>query len=184
MKRILKRVTAVLLAFSMIAGFMAGSVEVQAAKKITAKSGYNKCQQVKSGKSYLVTSKGYDGQQYYIVFYAPKAGKYQFTLQNLRPHGGSTKTEICNGAACFKAYQHDYEKEPSSIRLDYKDGSFSYYANLCSRYSWGLGGSDKITATTYTPQQKITLKLDKGQAVWIGFNFTKKCDVDLKIKKK
>ncbi len=59
----------------------AGSVEAQAAKKITAKANYKKAPSAQLKKSYKVVSKSKTGT--YVKFTAPKAGKYVVTISNV-----------------------------------------------------------------------------------------------------
>lgn len=183
MKRILKRTAALLMAFVLLGGFVVPLKAEAAVKKITAKTSWSNSPKLNTGKNYLVTAKEYKKSLYYVRFTAPKNGTYVFTFKDLTKHGESTEDVIMNGTVGFKAFQYDYEKEPSSVKL--KQGKEETYSlSICSRYSWSLHSDSKTDIYAYLPERQAKLKMSKGQTIYISFNFIDKCDVELNIKKK
>lgn len=183
-KKFLKRTVALLMALTLLGGFVAPLNAEAATKKVTAKTNFAKSPKIKTGKNYLVTANRYNsGKLYYVQFTAPKKGTYEFTFKNLTKHGESTKDVIMNGTVYIDAFQYRYETSPSHLKLKI-EGDEVYSISLCSRYSWNLHSDDKVDSYTYVPERKVKVKMDKKSTVYVSFNFIDKCDVELNVKKK
>lgn len=185
MKKIFKKTAALLMVLALAVGLVAPlNAEAAAKKKVTAKTDFAKSPKVKVKKNYLVTAKEYGdgGGVKYVQFTAPSKGTYVFTLKNLTKHGESTNDVIMNGTAELCAFQYTNEI-PTSIKIKI-GGEEVYSIYLCSRYSWSLKDKSKIDAYTYLPERSVKCKMNKGDTIYVSFNFIDKCDVELNIKKK
>ncbi|MBD5156333.1 MAG: hypothetical protein HDT13_01650 [Butyrivibrio sp.] len=163
------------------------SMEVQAAKKVTTNYNWRKAPTVKVGTT-TVTARPVKSSNYkkknlasvgFIKFTAPKAGTYQFTISNLVKKGDAQR--YTNGAVTFWTGNGSANSIWPDKYLKVKtQGGKSHTLWLCSkRYSSG-----KVTAATFLTSRTATVKLSKGQVVYMDFNnsYTNTCT--LKIKKK
>lgn len=182
MKRWMKWMAAVALAMILAAGIVM-PVQVQAAQKINAVYGEKKAQAVKKGKTYVVTSKKYLSRKglTYLKFTAPKDGKYKFTFSGLTVHGKKTQECITAGSASLQRYE--YGDSLSDIELDFGKGQKGYSIYLSSEYSASLDPSiNPEDMFQYLPKRSVSLKLEKGAAIYIAFNFIDTCDINFSIK--
>ena len=180
-KRKFTKVFALLLAMVMV---LALPVEASAAAKVTAVTKETKAKAVKKGKTVVTLPKATkkSSTYSYVKFKAPATKTYKITLGNLRKSGRSSASDIL--AAHSSLYKNDYYGlDRVTIKLNKKKTDVMY---ICSAYSWSISKryTKKITASTFLPSRTASVKLKKGETLYIGMGNierTKLC-LDLTIK--
>ena len=158
----------------------AGSVETQAAKKVTANKKQAKAPKVKVGTTTVkVNLKAHTNS--YVKFSAPKAGKYTFTFSSLKG-----KEDFALGyLGIYKKINNYY----SAQTLKTKYGK-ALFPNIASKYAMKtsiIKSSNQQTkkALRYYASQTVTMYLKKGENVWIMMaTSSKQSSYKLKIKRK
>ena len=159
-KRKFTKVFALLLAMVMV---LALPVEASAAAKVTAVTKETKAKAVKKGKTVVTLPKATkkSSTYSYVKFKAPATKTYKITLGNLRKRGRSSASDIL--AAHSSLYKNGYYGlDRVTIKLNKK----------------------KTTANTFLPSRTASVKLKKGETLYIGMGNierTKLC-LDLTIK--
>lgn len=166
------------------------SMEVQAAKNVTTNYNYKKAPAVKVGTT-TVTAKPYKSANYkkknvtavgFVKFTVPKAGTYQFTVSKVAIKGDSTS--YANGAVTFyTGVGSSSSVYPKSYLKVKTQGGKTSTLWVCSSTSSYYTPS-KVTAATFLTSRTATVKLKKGQVVYIDFNNGKTNTYSLTIKKK
>ena len=180
-KRKFTKVFALLLAMVMV---LALPVEASAAAKVTAVTKETKAKAVKKGKTVVTLPKATkkSSTYSYVKFKAPATKTYKITLGNLRKRGRSSASDIL--ATHSSLYKNGYYGlDRVTIKLNKKKTDVMY---ICSAYSWSISKSytKKITANTFLPSRTASVKLKKGETLYIGMGNierTKLC-LDLTIK--
>lgn len=166
------------------------SMEAQAAKTVTSNYTYTKAPAVKTGTT-TVIAKPYKGSNNstktktavsWVKFTAPKAGTYQFTISNYGVKGDSSA--ILHGAVTMMTGKSTYSgaKYPKSYLKVKTQGGKVYTLWLCSASAYRNYG--KITTGTSLTSRTATVKLKKGQVVYLDFNNSKTVSCKLNIKRK
>ena len=161
-------------------------MEAQAARKVTTNYNYKKAPAVKTGTT-TVTARPFKSANYkkknlaavgFVKFKAPKAGTYQFTVSKVAIKGDATS--YANGAVTFMTGTGSSIYPAKYLKVKTQGGKTSTLY-ICSRtYS----RSQKTTIGTFLTSRTATVKLSKGQVVYLDFNNGKTNTYSLKIKKK
>lgn len=163
----------------------AGSVEAQAATKVTAQANWKKAPTVKINKTYKVTSKNINGT--YVKFKAPKAGKYVVTIYNMNSLGAKA-SDVDHNLANFYI-----KKKTSSNYLSWIDvktqGGKTYLLHMATPDSYNdYYKGTKVTLDTYLNKRTATLTLKKGEIIYVNMSYFTgnkcRCTYNLKIKRK
>ncbi len=166
------------------------SIEVQAVRKVTSSYKYKKAPAAKTGTT-IVTAKPYKGSNNnkkamtavsWVKFTVPKTGTYQFTFSDYVVK--DKKDDIMFGVINMytgisrwadSGYPQDYLKVKTN-------GGKSYSLYMCSPSAYvkpaKVGKYDSLSSRT------ATVKLKKGQIVFISFNNSNTITCKMKIKKK
>lgn len=164
----------------------AASMEVQAAKKVTTNYNYKKAPAVKTGTT-IVTARPYKAANYkkknlaavgFIKFKAPKAGTYQFTISKVAAKGNSTA--YANGAVTFMTGKGSSIYPAKYVQVKTKGGKTTTLYVCSKQYTT----SQKTTTSTFLTSRTATVKLSKGQEIYLDFNNSVTNTCTLKIKKK
>lgn len=163
----------------------AGSVEAQAAKKVTTQKNYKKAKAVKTGTT-VVTVKKRSRKNYYqdnyVKFKAPKTGTYVFTVSSFKENGKKSDFSGCGGLTISKL-SNNYP-----MALDVKtQGGKTRYLNVGTKqmYQFSVKNGEK-KVDQYLTKRTATLKLKKGETVYLDMFFTtsKMYTYQLNIKRK
>jgi len=162
-----------------------GGVEARAAaKKITANKKYKKSPSIKLKNTYTVTVKAGDS---FVKFKAPKAGTYDFTLSNLTVYKGGKKSNDAETVRIYFCMKSKISKGLSIQRIKTQGGK-AFYLNFCNAKYYKKYPDKTITGSSNLPKRKVTMKLKKGQTVYIqaasfGLDYSK-FTCKLSVKKK
>lgn len=162
-------------------------MEAQAAKKVTANLNRKKALSVKVGTTTITTkvklkSKGDTVNPIgsYVKFKAPKKGTYQFTMSNLRYKSNSGEDAL--GSLYFE------NSKGVTIRFKTQSGksdslSFTPFDYIDEEEE---GEEGEITTGTVPEPRTATIKLKKGQTIYLYFESIEAATYtyNLKIKKK
>ena len=165
-------------------------METQAAKKVTANLNRKKAPSVKVGTTTITTkvklkSKGDTVNPIgsYVRFKAPKKGTYQFTMSNLRYK--SNPGEDALGSLYFE------NSKGVAIRFKTQSGksdslSFTPFDYIDEEEDGEEGEEGEITTGTVPKPRTATIKLKKGQTIYLYFESIEAATYtyNLKIKKK
>ncbi len=168
----------------------AAGMEVQAVRKITSNYKYRKAPAAKTGTT-IVTARPYKSSNNskkamsavsWVKFTAPKAGTYQFTFSDYMVK--NKKDDILFGAISMYTGISRYADAayPDNHLKVKTQGGKTYSLDMCSAASYRKYG--KITTATSLPSRTATVKLKKGQIVFMNFNNSKTATCKVKIKKK
>ncbi len=165
-----------------------GSVEAQAAKKVTAQKNWKKAKAVKIGTTVVTVKKlpkNVTHQDAYIKFKAPKAGKYVITVSSLKIKG----EKPANSVACGGYY---IEKLPSgesmllAQRVKTEGGkAITLPIGTKEMYKYSVEeGMPKVEQ--YLTKRSATITLKKGETIWLVMYLSspKQYTYNLKIKRK
>lgn len=166
-----------------------GSVEVQAAKKVTAGATEKKAKAVRVGTT-LVTAKKCskdDMHHAYLRFKAPKAGSYVFTLSDFKTKGKETSKDVEIGY--FALLTKDASGYmPETVKTE---GGKTERINICTDAAtkddyFKSVNKEAKKINRYMPKRTATIKLKKGETVWIYVSYTnyRQFSYKLNIKKK
>ncbi len=166
-----------------------GAVEVQAAKKVTAGVNEKKAKVVGVGTTAVTAKKSSkdDMHHAYLKFKAPKAGSYVFTLSDFKTKGIKASKDVEIGG--FSLLTKDaYGYIPETVKTE---GGKTERMNICTGaatkddYFKSLNKKRK-KLERYLPKRTATMKLKKGETVWIYVTYTnyRQFSYKLKIKKK
>lgn len=156
------------------------AIEAQAAKKVTTNYNIKKAPSVKVGTT-TVTSKPYKYANYkknlssvgYVKFKVPKTATYQFTISNVAKKGDSKS--YANGAVSFRT------STGTSLKVKTEGGkAYTLWVRSAANYTQ----NGKVTTSAFIPKRTATIKLKKGQIIYINFNNISTNTYSLKIKKK
>lgn len=166
------------------------SMEVQAVRKVTSNYKYKKAPAAKTGTT-IVTAKPYKRSNNnkknmtavsWVKFTAPKAGTYQFTFsdyvvkanQNDKFYGAITMHTGINTYA-----DSSYPQNYLSVKTN---GGKTYTLYMCSPSAYEKPA--KVDKYDYLSSRTATVKLKKGQIVFMDFNNSNTITCKVKIKKK
>ncbi len=157
-----------------------GSVEAQAAKKVTANKKQAKAPKVKVGTTTVnIKLKSYTNS--FVKFSAPKNGKYTFTFSNLKGKQDFTLGYL----GIYKKSGKYYSAQ--TLKTKYGKTLFPYIASKYAMTTPTIKSSNKKAkkAVRYYASQTVTMSLKKGETVWIMMTSSSKpSSYNLKIKKK
>lgn len=155
----------------------AGSVEAQAAKKVTANKKYKKAPTVKTGTTTVTSKKSSQNVGKYVKFKAPKTGTYKFTVSSFSP-----ADEINCGYFCF---YNDPAKYDRLRDLKTEGGRASSFHIASKKFMNGFKHGNTKKADRYATSRSATMKLTKGQVVYMYLYYTtaNKYTYKLKIKR-
>ncbi len=135
-----------------------------ATRKVTASKSWKKAKTVKTGTT-IVTSNNKSGKRY-IKFKAPKAGKYVFTVYDIKSSG---KNEIGYGHIGFKTISNNYLFGKNVKTKGGKDA----YLRLATKYSYNrFEKGQKVTTHSYLYKRTGTVTLKKGQTIYLESFFS------------
>lgn len=158
----------------------AGSVEAQAAKKVTANKKQSKAPKVKIGTTKVnIKLKSYT--QAYVKFSAPKTGKYTFTFSDLK--GKEDFTLGYFGIQKKRGNNYFYE----NLSTKYGKTTLPFFASKHAMNTSTIKTNNKKQkkARRYYATNTATMSLQKGETVWIMMTVSSKpSSYTLKIKKK
>lgn len=186
-KRVLMAATFVLMLAVVIPA--AGTVEVQAAKKVTAGVTEKKAKTVRVGTTTVTARKCAkdDMHHAYLKFKAPKSGKYVFTLSDFKTKGRKVSQDVEIGY--FSLLTKDtYGFYPETVKTE---GGKTERMNICTgaaakdAYYKSLNKESK-KVNRYLSKRTATIKLKKGETVWLFVSYTnyRQFSYKLNIKKK
>lgn len=185
-------------------------MEVQAAENVTTNHNWRKAPIVKTGTT-KVTAKclknNYGKEKNimlpgFIKFKAPKAGTYQFTISNLARKGNGYTKIICPECKLLKIPQQEDPRTYTSEDVIFWTGDGSDNSIWPDKYLKvnTIGGKSNTLCLaterhpyaehegtmveTYLTSRTATVKLSKGQVVYMGFKSVSLNTCTLKIKKK
>lgn len=168
----------------------AAGIEAQAAKKVTTNYNYKKAPAVKTGTT-TVTARLYKSANYkkknlaavgFVKFTVPKTATYKFTFSKVAIKGNSSS--YANGAITFYTGTGGASSIYPTKYLKVKtEGGSTGTLWLCSSYLGGAAPKKPKTGSFLT-KRTATVKLKKGQVVYISFNNNKTNTYSLNIKKK
>lgn len=166
------------------------SMEVQAAKKVTSNYKYKKAPAVKTGTT-IVTAKPYkksnDSKKNmsavsWVKFTAPKTGTYQFTFSDYVVKANQNEKffgAITMHTGISRSADSSYPKKYLSVKTT---GGKTYTLYMCSPSAYVKPAKaekyDSLSSRT------ATVKLKKGQIVFMELNNRDTITCKLKIKKK
>lgn len=192
MNSIKKRKSTLLVCLSLVMALVltilapTASMEVQAARKVTTNYNYKKAPAVKTGTT-IVTARPYKAANYkkknlaavgFVKFKAPKAGTYQFTISKIAEKG--KPANYATGAVIFMTGEGSYIYPSKYIKVKTNGGK----TTTLYLHSRDYAKNQKITTSTFLTSRTATVKLSKGQVVYLDFNNNKTNTCTLKIKKK
>ncbi len=164
----------------------AGSVDAQAATKKTANKNYKKAPAIKVNKTYKITSKTKGGNTY-VKFTAPKSANYVFTIydvKNYKPSAGYDGRDLSNFYIRKKSSYSNY----LSLQYVKTQGGKATCLFMATPQWYSKYPVKKPTINSYLKKRTATLKLNKGETVYVnmyGFTGTNsQCTYMLKVKKK
>lgn len=184
--------TLIAVSFALVLAVMVpvtGSVEVQAAKKVTAGATEKKAKAVRVGTTAVTVKKCSkdDMHHAYLKFKAPKAGSYVFTLSDFKTKGIKASKDVEIGY--FSLLTKDtYGYIPETVKTE---GGKTERMNICTGattkddYFKSLNKETK-KLNRYLPKRTATIKLKKGETVWLYVSYTnyRQFSYKLNIKKK
>ncbi|MBD5544942.1 MAG: hypothetical protein HDR01_12090 [Lachnospiraceae bacterium] len=166
----------------------ATSMEVQAAKKATTNYNYRKAPAVKTGTT-TITARPFKASNSkkknlaivgFVKFTAPKTATYQFTVSKVAIKG--KPGTYANGCVTFyTGMGSSSSRYPKSYLKVKTQGGKTDTLYVCSSSEYKPA---KITANTFITSRTATVKLKKGQVVYLDFNNGKTNTYSLTIKKK
>ena len=166
------------------------AIEAQAVRKVTANYNYKKAPAIKVGTT-AVTAKPYKSSNLktktktavsWVKFTAPKAGTYQFTISNYAKKGNSNA--VIYGCVTMMTGKNTYAgaRYPKSyLSVKTKGGKVN---TLYLRSAASYTSSGSVSKYTYLPSRTATVKLKKGQVVYLDFNNSSTITCNVKVKKK
>lgn len=190
------------------------SMEVQAAKKKKVTTNYNwrKAPTVKVGTTKVTAKRvknNYGKEKNimlpgFIKFKAPEAGTYQFTISNLARKDKGYWKEICPDCELLKIPQKEdpltytagevvfWTGDGSAnsiwpdkeLEVKTKGGKSSMLCLASERHPYPEHEEEDKMIDTYLTSRTATVKLSKGQVVYMGFRNVSLNTCTLKIKKK
>lgn len=168
----------------------AAGMEVQAVRKVTSNYKYRKAPAAKTGTT-IVTARPYKSSNNskkavsavsWVKFTAPKAGTYQFTFSDYVVK--ANKNEKIYGSIALHTGINKYKNSSypqEYLRINTKGGR-AYILCMCSPSAYHKPA--KVHISDYLSSRTATVKLKKGQIVFIKFNNSKAVSCKVKIKKK
>lgn len=160
-------------------------IEASAAAKVTATTNVSKAKRVKTGKTVVTVPKSRNFSAAYLKFTAPATRTYKFTFNNIRKYGRKSTQDIESmWIALETKKKRTYGTYYERINLK-QNGERTNSLYLESKYSWSISKTytKKITADIFVPSRTASLRLKKGQTIYItaGTDSHKVC-YDLTIK--
>lgn len=182
MKRIMKKRKITKMIVLLLAMVMMFSIPIEAsAAKVTAAKNWHKAKTVKKGKTSVTVPKMDISSSGYVKFKAPATKTYKFTINNVRKYGKKSSQGI----------EHNWISFGTKGRYDYlnsvaikQNGKKTYTLWVCSQMSWSIGRTSKITSSTSLPSRSVSIRMKKGQTIYIqsGIDMDGKTCYDLTIK--
>lgn len=142
-------------------------LEASAASKVTAATTEKKAKTVKKGTTVVTVPKSSKSFGY-IKFKAPSTKTYKFTLKNIRRYGKKSSGDIIHTSVDFTTKDSYGGKKYLSFK---QNGSNEYSLWLCSQKSWKINKpyTKKVTSSTSYPTRTASIRLKKGQTVYLSF---------------
>lgn len=165
-----------------------GSVEAQAAKKVTAQKNWKKAPTVKTGTTVVTVKKkpkNLDALYTYVKFKAPKKGTYTFTVSSIKIKGEKPANSIACGDFIIQKPSAD-KKYLNSQKVKTEGGKTAFLAiGTKEMYEFSKSEGEK-KVNQFLTKRTGTLKLKKRETVYIMFYLIsdKQYTYNLKIKKK
>lgn len=168
----------------------AASMEVQAARKVTSNYNYKKAPAAKTGTT-VVTARPYKSSNNkkknmtavsWVKFTAPKDGTYQFTFSNYVVKNSKDAILFGNITMFTGVNRYADSTYPDSYLKVKTNGGKSYTLYMCSPSAYRKPA--KVSQYDSLSSRTATVKLKKGQIVFMDFNNGKTATCTLKIKKK
>ncbi len=158
----------VIMLFSMSAS-AATIRKVKAQKFTTSRSVANKkAITIKTGTTLLRAKQGY------VKFVAPKAGKYKFTFSNMAPYKTTSTNIYESGYWYLMTINGSKNQYVWQQKVPTKAGkSYALKVATPARYN-RLDKGNTITTDTYLPTRSGTIRLKKGQLVYLYFSLSTK----------
>lgn len=163
-----------------------GSVDAQAAaKKVTAGTSFYKAKTVKSGTT-TVTVKKCSKKQFhdsYVKYIAPKTGYYVFTLSDFKTKGVKASKDVATGY--FSLYKNDgYGRDRQKVKTE---GGKASFLSICTKAAakdsfYKMLNAESKKADRHFVKRSATIKLKKGQTVWIHVFYTNYKQFSYKIR--
>jgi len=142
----------------------AGSVEAQAAKKVTANAKYQKAPSVKTGTTTVTSKKNKLSTAKWVKFKAPKTGTYKFTVSNFKP------ADVINcGHFDFYANPAKYEKLSN---LKTEGGRTSSFHIASKKFMQHYRPGDTTKKDRYRSSRSATINMTQGQVVYMRLYYT------------
>ena len=170
--------TLVALTFAVAVAVMvpaAGSVDAQAAKKVTSNKIPSKAPSVKTGTTTVISKKTPTSIAKWLQFKAPKAGTYKITASNFKPANESS----LGGFSI-------YSKKTGSSFSDLKtQGGRNRRFSICSKAYYQAHKQTEPKNERYLTSRYAIIKLKKGEAIYIRMFYTnnERYTYSLKIQK-
>lgn len=155
----------------------AGSVEAQAAKKVTANAQYQKAPTVKTGTTTVTSKKNKVSTAKWVKFKAPKTGTYKFTVSNFKP-----ADETNCGHFNFYTNPASYDRLENLKTEGGRNDNFSIASKKFMAY---YKPGDTKKKDRYRTSRSVTINMTKGQVVYMRLYYTTgdKYTYSLNIKK-
>ena len=150
------------------------------AKTVTTQVSLGKAKKVKKGTTTIkVPHKGTKPGS--VKFVVPKNGTYKFTVSNVTTdHISANNKRLINGYFQI-GYKDRYGLGIYNVKTQ---GGRTYSPSICSQDSWVVEGCPKSLYSNQ-PKRTATVKLKKGQTVYIQFWFAEyngTCKLNIKKK--
>lgn len=162
-----------------------GSVEAQAAKKVTGHANWKKAPTVKINQTYKVTSKNKNGT--FVKFKAPKAGKYVVTISNINSIGVKA-SDVDHNLANFYIKKQSSGDYLSWVKVKTQGGKTDWLRMATPDSYNDYYKGTKVKVSTYLNKRTATLTLKKGETIYVNMSYftgkKSRCTYNLKIKRK
>lgn len=164
----------------------AGSVEAQAAKKVTAQKTFKKAKSVKTGTTTVTVKKRPANTNYndaYVKFKAPKAGKYVFTVSSLKLKGQNPATSTTCGF--FYLGKLSSSGKYIDIQKLKTAGGKTTYMQIGTKTMYEYSVRNKLKKIDqYLTSRSATISLKKGETVYLNIICTTSQQYTYKLKVK
>jgi len=134
-----------------------------------------KATKIKKGKTYTLQF----SPEGFVKFTAPKTKTYKFTFSNLKSVGKSG-SDINHSYITF--YMNKYGTSLSGVTSVKTKGGTTSTLWVCTKYSYSLSRVSTVRTGTSLPTRTGSVKLAKGQTIYLYFHSQYTSRVNLKVK--
>lgn len=170
------------LALTLLTPAVAPTTVSAATRKVTGNTNYKKAPAVKVGTTKVTCKK----QDTYVKFTAPKAATYQISIYNITTLNKPSSYTDYNLANFYIRQKNSSGSYLSSMKVKTQGGKTDWLRMATPTSYERFYKGTKVKVSTYLQKRTVTLKLKKGQVIYVNNNYFTggKSTYYLQIKKK